>query len=257
MVIKAERTNLRGGPGTEFDIITAASQGQQFPASGRTADASWWQVCCVDDKPAWIIDSLVDIQGERDKVPVRPPLLPDKLEATWAIRWLCYAEGCPQPECLGESKAQALRVRDARWLELKRQATWAEKCGKVEDWLVDVDRYTGQETQAQSDPPLFYVWMGAVPGPENRTMTHLGRTLSLWCTDTRTREITQTEGWTALFEGQACYDRGSGMLVTMEYTKRWLFTGTAGGQKYERKYFGDYEVYQQMLVDTNVPLSAK
>jgi hypothetical protein len=150
-----------------------------------------------------------------------------------------------------------LQARDVRWLELKRQATWTDKCGKDEDWLLQVDRYTGQETQAMTDPPLFYMWMGANPGPENRTIEHFGRTLSLWCTDTRTREIPQTGGWTVLFEGKACYDRGAGILVMMDYTKRWLFTGTAGGQKYERKYFGDYEVYQQMLVDTNVPMSAK
>jgi hypothetical protein len=43
----------------------------------------------------------------------------------------------------------------------------------------------------------------------------------------------------------------------MEYTKRWLFTGTVGGQKYERQYFGDHEVYQQILTGTNVPLSGK
>ena len=88
-------------------------------------------------------------------------------------------------------------------------------------------------------------------------MEHLGRTLSLWCTDTRTREVKQAGGWTIVIEGQACYDRSSGVLVTMEYTKRWLFTGTTNGQTYERKYFGDNEVYQQILVDTNIPMSAK
>ena len=51
----------------------------------------------------------------------------------------------------------------------------------------------------------------------------------------------QAGGWTIVIEGQACYDRSSGVLVTMEYTKRWLFTGTTNGQTYERKYFGDNE----------------
>jgi len=214
-------------------------------------------VCCVNDKPVWVNDSVVTLLGARDVVPIRSPLMPDKLEATWAIHWVCSGEECPQPECFGESKAQTLQVRDIRWLEVKREATWPDQCGKKEDWLVQVDRYSGQETQAPTDPPLFYMWMGANPGPENRTMEHLGRTLSLWCTDTRTREVTQAGGWTVVIEGQACYDRGSGVLVTMEYTKRWLFTGTNGGKKYERQYFGDNEVYQQMLTGTNVPMSAK
>lgn len=255
--IKSATANLRGGPGTEFDVVSTAAQGKRFPVIARNADGSWWQVCCVEGKPVWVNDSVVTILGARDVVPVRSPLMPDKLEATWAIHWICSAEGCPQPECFGESKAQTLQVRDGRWLEVKREATWPDQCGKKEDWLVQVDRYSGQETLAPTNPPLFYMWMGANPGPENRTLEHLGRTLSLWCTDTRTCEVKQAGGWTIVIEGQACYDRGSGILVTMEYTKRWLFTGTTNGQTYERKYFGDNEVYQQLLVGTNIPMSAK
>jgi SH3-like domain-containing protein len=254
---KSTTTNLRGGPGAEFDVVSTMSQGKQLPVTGRNADSSWWQVCCVDGNPVWVSDSVATILGARETVPVRSPLMPDKLEATWAIHWVCSAEGCPQPECFGESKAQTLQVRNARWLEVKREATWPEQCGKKEDWLTQIDRYSGREVQAAADPPLFYMWMGANPGPENRTIEHLGRTLSLWCTGPRVREVPQPSGWTVQIEGQACYDRGSGILVTMEYTKRWLFTGVSGGKKYERQYFGDNEVYQQMLADTNVPMSAK
>jgi len=255
--ITSATVNLRGGPGTEFDVVSTAAQGKQLPVIGRNADDSWWQVCCAESKPVWVSDSVATITGERTRAPVRPPLMPDKLEATWALHWTCSAEGCPQPECSGDSKAQALQVRNARWLEVKREATWPDGCGKKEDWLVQVDRYSGQETQPSTDPPLFYMWMGADPGPENRTLQYLGRTLSLWCTDTRTREVTQAGGWTVLFEGQACYDRGSGILVTMEYSKRWLFTGASGDKTYERQYFGDSEVYRQILTGTNIPMSAK
>jgi hypothetical protein len=255
--VKAATANLRGGPGTDFDILGTVSQTQLLPVTGRNADGSWWQTCCVDGKLAWVNDGLVAIRGDRQQAPVISPLLPDKLEASWAIRWLCYADGCPQPECLGESKAQALQVRSERWLEVKREATWPEKCGQKEDWLVQVDRYTGQEAQSPSSPPLFYIWMGANPGPESRSLEHLERALSVWCTETRTREVSQAGGWTVLIEGRACYDRVSGVLITMEYTKRWLFTGVVGGQKYERQYFGDHEVYQQVLTGTNAPLSGK
>jgi hypothetical protein len=67
--------------------------------------------------------------------------------------------------------------------------------------------------------------------------------------------VEQGDGWTVLYEGKACYDRSSGVLVTMEYTKRWLFSGSVGGQTVERAYFGDYEIYWQILMDTNVSLS--
>ncbi len=255
--VRAASGNLRSGPGTEFDILATTSKGRRYAVMGRNAEGTWWQICCVNDRPAWIADSLATISGDRNRVPIRLPLMPDQLEATWAMHWLCYGEGCPQAECVGQSKAQALQVRNVRWLEVKRHSTWENNCGKEEDWLVQVDRYSGQEARAAAEPPLFYVWQGADPGPENRTIAHLGRTLSLWCTGTRTREVPQSGGWTALFEGQACYDRAAGLLVTLEYVKRWLFTGTIEGKKYERQYFGDYEVYQQILVNTNVPLSAQ
>lgn len=255
--VRAASGNLRSGPGTEFDILATTSKGRRYAVMGRNTEGTWWQICCVNDRPAWIADSLATISGDRNRVPIRLPLMPDQLEATWAMHWLCYGEGCPQAECVGQSKAQALQVRNVRWLQVKRHSTWENNCGKEEDWLVQVDRYSGQEAQAATEPPLFYVWQGADPGPENRTIVHLGRTLSLWCTGTRTREVPQSGGWTALFEGQACYDRASGLLVTLEYVKRWLFTGTIEGKKYERQDFGDYEVYQQILVNTNVPLSAQ
>ncbi len=183
--------------------------------------------------------------------------MPDDLQATWAARWECYGEGCTQEECLGESQALALQVRSERWLEVKRDATWENECGEKEDWLTQIDRYTGQEAQASANGPLFYIWVGVNPGPENRAIELLDRTLSLWCTETRTREETQSDGWTIVYEGKACYDRTAGVLATMEYTKRWLFTGTFGGDTYERQYFGDHEVYQQILTSTNAPLSGE
>ena len=255
-VVRSQNINVRGGPGTVFGVVGTAPEGRALAVVGRNADRSWWQVCCVNGQPVWVSASVVTIRGDEEAVPVVSPLLPDDLSASWALHWECYAEGCPQPECQGESTAQALQVRNERWLEVKREATWPDKCGQKEDWLVQVDRYTGQEAQT-SAPPLFYVWAGANPGPENRSIELLDRTLSLWCTDTRTREVPQSGGWTVLYEGNACYDRVSGLLVTMEYTKRWLYTGTSGGQTYDRQYFGDYEVYQQILTDTNMPLSGE
>jgi hypothetical protein len=102
---------------------------------------------------------------------------------------------------------------------------------------------------------LFNIWQGANPGPANRSVELAGATLALWCSETRTQEVAQTGGWTAAFEGQACYDTRSGVLALMQYVKRWLFTGTTGGQTFDREYFGDYEVIQQVLLDTNAPLS--
>lgn len=221
---------------------------------GKNDSGAWWYVCCVDEQPGWVSNTVVRIQGNSGLVPVQPPLLPDDLQSSWAVRWECHADGCKQDQCQGTSQASALRVRTARWLEVKRDATWENDCGEKEDWLTNVDRYSGKEQQGQAGQPLFAIWAGRNPGPETRRIELLDRTLSLWCTGTRTKEVEQGDGWTILYEGEACYDRSAGVLATLQYVKRWLFTGTYGGQQYDRQYFGDYEVYQQILTGANAPL---
>jgi hypothetical protein len=238
-----------------FDVMATARQGDVLGVYGSDAAQNWWQVCCVDGKSGWISRTIVRFAGDAQAVPVTGPLLPDDLQASWAMRWECNGRGCQQDVCTGQSQAAALRVTSDRWLEVKRDATWDDGCGEPEDWLNLVDRYTGRERQSAANPPLFNIWQGANPGPANRSVELAGATLALWCSETRTQEVVQTGGWTAAFEGQACYDTRSGVLALMQYVKRWLFTGTTGGQTFDREYFGDYEVIQQVLLDTNAPLS--
>lgn len=254
VAVTSAQANLRGGPGMDFPVVGEATAGQSFDVTGSNAGQTWWQVCCVDGRPGWVSSSIVAFSGDAAAVPVVGPLLPDDLEAAWDLRWECHAEGCPQDECFGESQATTLQARTERWLEVQREATWAEECGEREEWITQVDRYTGRE-QTVADPPLFEIWAGASPGPANRAVDLLDRTLALWCTDTRTREVDQGSGWTVVYEGDACYDTRSGVLVTLQYVKRWLFSGEFEGQQYDRAYFGDYEVYQQILTSTNAPLT--
>ncbi len=248
--------NVRGGPGLQFDIVGTLPSGQALGVIGTNTKRDWWQVCCVNDRPGWISDGVVTFEGQRQAVPVMPPLMPDQLKASWALHWRCYGQGCTQPECLGQSTAQTGKIVDERWLEVKREATWPDKCGQPENWLSEVDRYSGKEPELTGGP-LFYIWMGSSPGPESRSVDLLGRKLSLWCTGARTREVDGGQGWTFAYEGEACYDRAAGVLVTLQYTKRWLFTGSFQGNTYNKEYLGTYEAYQQILTDTNVPLSGK
>jgi hypothetical protein len=240
-----------------FDVIATARLGDTLNVFGSDATQNWWQVCCVDDKPAWLSRTVARLQGDAQAVPVVGPLMPDDLQASWATRWECRGRGCKQEVCTGQSEASALRVINDRWLEVKRETTWDDACSQGEDWLTQVDRYTGQERQSSATAPLFNIWEGANPGPANRSAELAGAQLALWCTETRTQDVEQADGWTAAFEGQACYDTESGILALMQYVKRWLFTGTAGGQSFDRQYFGDYELIQQVLLDTNAPLSGQ
>jgi SH3-like domain-containing protein len=257
VVVTSAQANLRGGPGMAFNVVTTARQGDVLDVYGSDAAQNWWRVCCVDGKPGWVSRTIVRFQGDAQAVPVAGPLLPDDLEASWAMRWECHGRGCKQEVCIGQSEAAALRALDDRWLEVQREATWEDECGEPEEWLTQVDRYSGRERQRTANAPLFNIWEGANPGPANRSADLAGSTLALWCTDTRTQEVAQSSGWTAAFEGQACYDVESGVLALMQYVKRWLFTGTVDGQSFDNQYFGDYELIQQVLLDTNVPLSGR
>jgi hypothetical protein len=255
VVVSAQQANLRGGPGLAFDVLATARQGDALDVFGSDAGQQWWRVCCVDDKAGWISSTIVRFAGDAGAVPVAGPLLPDDLSATWAMRWECHGRGCQQELCTGQSQAAAQGVTNQRWLEVRRDAVWDDGCGEPEDWLTQVDRYTGRERAATGSAPLFTIWQGANPGPITRSVNLAGGQRALWCTGPRTQELSQAGGWTAAFEGEACYDRASGVLALMQYVKRWLFTGAAGGQTFERQYFGDYELIQQVLLETNAPLS--
>ncbi len=256
-IVTTQQANLRSGPGMAFDVMTTARQGAVLDVYGSDAAQNWWRVCCVDGQAGWVSRTIVRFQGDPQAAPVIGPLLPDDLSASWAMRWECHGRGCEHDVCLGQSEASAQRVASDRWLEVERTATWEDDCGAPEQWVTQVDRYSGIERQTGAVAPLFNVWQGADPGPANRVVELAGAPLSLWCTDTRTQEQTQPDGWTAAFEGQACYDTRSGVLALMQYVKRWLYSGVAQGQTFDRQYFGDYEVIQQVLLDTNAPLSGR
>ncbi len=97
--------------------------------------------------------------------------------------------------------------------------------------------------------------MGAQPGPATDVYTlDDGRSVAVWCSGPHELEVEESDGWTTVYKGNTCHDVRSGILVSLDYTKRWLFTGQYNDQSYERAYFGDYEAYQQRLTDANVDL---
>ena len=69
IVVNAAAVNARGGPGTDYGLIGAVTQGQAFDVVGRNADGTWWQFCCVNGQQAWIFGELVSVENP-DTVPV-------------------------------------------------------------------------------------------------------------------------------------------------------------------------------------------
>lgn len=69
-VINGPLVNARSGPSIDFDIIGEIERGAEFDIVGVNPDRTWWQICCVDDAPAWVIAEYVDTLGLVDSVPV-------------------------------------------------------------------------------------------------------------------------------------------------------------------------------------------
>ncbi len=70
VLVQAERLNVRSGPSTEFPATAVVAAGAIFDIVGRLNDATWWQICCVEDDLAWVIAEGVTVWGLVDLVPV-------------------------------------------------------------------------------------------------------------------------------------------------------------------------------------------
>jgi hypothetical protein len=95
----SELVNVRGGPGTAYQILGQLESGQQFAITGRNADADWWQFDYNGDT-GWVTGSLVTVNVPADAVQVveaPPPPAP-------VVR---APEPAPQPQAAAQAQPQA------------------------------------------------------------------------------------------------------------------------------------------------------
>lgn len=265
VTVKNRSVNVRSGPGLDFSVVNGAAQGDTFTALGMSDDEAWWQICCIvgpndeRDNPtqkAWISNRVVDVNEAAVALGVLRPLFPGDLTAAWDVSYQCGSERCPVAECAAQVTASVRNAADPRWLEIDRNVVWDEGCGEDSTWLHQVDRSDGLERYPNSTGLFFFnYWVGAKPGPANSFYTLGDAEIASWCGDPQTAEVEEEGGWTSAYDGVTCYDERTGMLVAMKYTKRWLFTGEFEGEEYEKAYFGDFEVYEVALRETNVELN--
>lgn len=72
-------TNLRSGPGLDFDIVAELAIGTQLPIIGRSVTLPWYVVASPDvpGGEAWVYEQLVRVIGDITTVPVvEPPAAP-------------------------------------------------------------------------------------------------------------------------------------------------------------------------------------
>ena len=63
LTVSGDLINIRSGPGTEFETIGTAAQGESFALQARNAQGDWWQICCVNEQPGWIFGQLATVEG--------------------------------------------------------------------------------------------------------------------------------------------------------------------------------------------------
>lgn len=265
LTVNRAKINVRSGPGTDFQILGNAVEGETFSTTGKTAEG-WWRVCCFSGpgdpqgKPnsnAWVSDTVVEPNQTAEALPVLHHLFPEDLAATWKVSYECGSRRCAVSRCEAVSRTEIHNTLDLRWLEINRIVTWEEACGEDSRWPHQIDRIEGTERYPNSTGLFFFnYWIGPSPGVANALFRlDTGEEVEAWCSDEQEAEVAEVSGWTTVYRGLTCHDVRTGMLVSMQYTKRWFFTGEFEGDRYERAYFGDYEIYKVKLDQTNVRLA--
>lgn len=266
---EGSRANVRSGPGLNAAIIAKADPGQAFQVLGKSEDEGWWQICCVEGPndaegqpttEGWLSDSVVRLAGEGDAVTVASsePVVRDDLTAQWDVDWSCDSEEgrCTLDQCQAVVTAAVNRASDGQFIPVEYQVEWADECFSTDSWVLQVDPLTGEERTGAYKDNFLYAYWGGANGKETSGVFPFGDDggIVVACKGPQTVEIEEGEGWTSVYEGVTCHDKKTGLLVYMDYVKRWLFTGEFEGKQYERAYFGDMEKLEQRLTDTNVDL---
>lgn len=260
------RVNLRSGPGTTFAILVKANPGESYELLGKSDDGRWLQVAlppsrdgATTAKDAWVSADLVRTGGSAANVPVtvNEILLEPDLQAAWNVDWSCNSDRCDVKQCSADVTAQVNRQPTGGFLPVEHTVTWADECFNSDAWTFEVDQVTGVERSGEADDNFLYgYWLGAKPGAANGVYpVDETRGVVVYCSGPNEVEIEEGGGWTTVYEGSTCHDTATGMLVYMNYSKRWLFSGDFEGRTYERAYFGDSEKLEQRLTETNAGLA--
>lgn len=257
------RANIRSQPSLSAAIIAKANDGEVLAVIGQSEDGAWWQVTGFSDTSAdegWVSDSVVTPGGEEDEVAAisSEALFGSDLEATWDIDWECESEEdrCTIDACTAQVIAAVTRDSDDQYLPIEYNVTWSDDCFDTDSWVFEVDPYTGRErTGEYTDNFLYSYWTsaggedisGVFPWSDDSGIV-------VACKGPETVEVEEGNGWTTVYEGNVCHDQRTGMLVYMNYTKRWLYTGEFEGETFDRAFFGDVEHLEQRLTETNIQL---
>ncbi len=76
VVVPGEPVGAHSGPGVTYDQVTELAAGTQLAIVGKNDAGDWWQVCCVNEQPVWVLGEQVDEQGSLDAIAVAANIPP-------------------------------------------------------------------------------------------------------------------------------------------------------------------------------------
>jgi hypothetical protein len=256
------RANLRSAPGTNSVIVAKANPGEVYEIVGRSDDGLWYEVALSqpisDTATVWISAELVRVgDGVVPVTASTAALLDAELTAQWAVDWSCFSDRCPVRACAANVSAEVNRDPTNNFLPVEHTVVWEEGCFNTDAWTFEVEQATGKERNGEADDNFLYsYWLGAKPGEANGVYPlDSDEGIMVYCSGPDRVEIEEGGGWTTVYEGNTCHDVATGMLVYMNYVKRWLYSGDFEGKTYDRAYFGDSERLVQRLADTTAPVA--
>ena len=76
-LVIASIINIRGGPGTTYNILGGANEGETFAVTGKSPDGAWWQID-YQGQAGWVFGQLVNPQNTESvqvaqNIPAPPP----------------------------------------------------------------------------------------------------------------------------------------------------------------------------------------
>jgi len=94
--------NVRGGPGTNYNILGAAQPGERYPVTGRNDASDWWQID-YSGQVGWVFGQLVTPQNVEtvavaQNIPAPPPPTPAPPTATPQPAQPTAPPAPPQPQ---------------------------------------------------------------------------------------------------------------------------------------------------------------
>ncbi|MBX2999107.1 MAG: cellulase family glycosylhydrolase [Caldilineaceae bacterium] len=187
-MINVSQLNVRSGPGTTFDVVSTASQGQQFDLIALSDDRTWAQIAQNGAPRGWVSVDFITIQGELANVgrtdtiaesPQAQPA-PTPTPSSGPVTYLPATMESPdfgaqaflwwRPEV---SDRDLKLMKDAGFNWVKQAFAWEtiEGAGKGQfDWSI-ADRVVGEVNKdglkllarVGVDPDLHNFWAGHPP----------------------------------------------------------------------------------------------